>query len=129
MRYLKVEHLLKMHSFVVDETGGAHGLRDRGRLESATTRPQQSVFGKELFPTIFQKAAAYAHAIIFDHPFVDGNKRTAMTAALVFLEDNGFRCVTKEGEIHAFALRIVREKMEIPSIAIWLQKHTEQIRN
>lgn len=126
MQYLQIKHLLKMHSFVVDETGGMHGLRDRGRIESVIARPSQTVFGRELYPTIFDKAAVYAHAIIFDHPFVDGNKRTAMTAAMVFLEDNDYLATARAGEIEQFALEIIRKKHGIPSIAAWLKKHTKK---
>jgi death-on-curing protein len=127
MHYLQVKHVLKMHSFAIDESGGLHGIRDRNRLESAIVRPQQSVFGKELFITVFLKAAALAHAIIFDHPFVDGNKRTAMIAAFVFLEDNGYQSTLEHGKIHAFALHVVRQKLEIPAIASWLKKHSQKI--
>jgi len=129
MRYLRAEHVLQMHSFIIDETGGLHGIRDHGRLESAIARPQQNVFGQELHPTVFDKAAAYAHAIIFDHPFVDGNKRTAMTAAFVFLEDNGYVSIAEQGEIQEYALKIVKKKLDIPVIAAWLKKHSRKIVN
>ncbi len=115
-----------MHSFVVDETGGLHGIRDRGRLESVIARPSQVVFGRELYDTIFAKAAVYAHAIIFDHPFLDGNKRTAMTAAFIFLEDNGYTATAKAGEIETFAIEVVTKKFDIPTIAAWLKKHVQR---
>lgn len=128
MQYLQIEHLLKIHSFVVDETGGLHGIRDRGRLESTIARPQQIVFGKELYPTVFTKAAVYTHAIIFDHPFVDGNKRTAMISAFVFLENNGYGSIAKTGEIEKFALHIVRKRLSIPNIATRLKSRTKQLK-
>lgn len=127
MQYLQIEHLLKMHSFVIDETGGLHGIRDRGRLESVIARPAQVVFGRELYNTVFAKAAVYAHDIIFDHPFLDGNKRTGMTAAFVFLEDNGYGATAKAGEIETFALDVVTKKFDIPTIAVWLKKHTKKV--
>lgn len=123
---MQIEHLLKMHSFVVDETGGLHGVRDRGRLESAIARPQQIVFGRELYPTVFDKAAVYAHAIIFDHPFLDGNKRTAMTAAFVFLEDNGYVSTAQRGEIEKFALQSIHERLDVTAIGVWLKKHAKK---
>lgn len=117
-----------MHSFVVDETGGLHGLRDSGRLESAIARPGQIVFAKELYPTVFDKAAVYAHAIIFDHPFVDGNKRTAMVAAFVFLENNGFIATAKAGKIEKYAIEIVLKKYDVQTVSSWLKEHCERIR-
>ena len=76
---------------VIDETGGTHGVRDHDAILSLESLPRQSAFGKELYSTLFAKAAVYARNIISGHPFVDGNKRTAMAAASVFLEGNGYR--------------------------------------
>lgn len=128
MHYLTVEQLLLVHSMVLDETGGLHGLRDRGRLESAIAAPQQQAFGRELYPTVFDKAAVYARAVIMDHPFVDGNKRTGMTAAFVFLENNGWASTVENGAIEQLALRIARERLTIASIAAWLKRHSQKIR-
>lgn len=111
---------------VIDETGGLHGVRDRERLLSAIAQPQTAVFGRELYPTVFEKAAAYAYAILMDHPFVDGNKRTGITAALVFLEDNGWDSAAQRGDVERFALSIVRKKLPRASIAAWLKKHTRK---
>lgn len=126
MLYLQIEHLLKIHSFVVDETGGLHGIRERGRLESAVARPKQVAFGQELYPTVFTKAAVYCHAIIFDHPFLDGNKRTAMTAAFVFLENNGYDSTAVEGEIEKFALSVITKRHDVTAIAAWLKEHSKK---
>lgn len=127
MRHLTLQQVVQIHSFVVDETGGLHGIRDPHRLESAVVRPKQAAFGKELFPTVFEKAAAYAHSFIADHPFLDGNKRTGMTSAAVFLEDNGFLFNAKLGEIERFALRIATEKLGVPAIASWLKRHSREV--
>ncbi len=127
MRYLTLEQALLIHSLVIDETGGAHGVRDHGALSSAIALPQQAVFGEELYPTAFHKAATYARGIIMNHPFIDGNKRTGMAAASVFLEDNGYEVVAQEGEIESEALVIVREKCSIESIAAWFKKHSRKL--
>ncbi len=126
VNYLTKEQLLLIHSIVVDETGGAHGVRDHGRLLSIEAAPRQFVFGKELYPTVFLKAAVYAREIISTHPFVDGNKRTGMTASGVFLEQNGHVLTAKEGEIEHYALKIVHNKLDIPPIAVWLKRHTKK---
>lgn len=124
MQYLQLKDVLKIHSFIVDETGGMHGVRDRGRIESVIARPAQVTFGKELYPTVFEKASVYAHAIIFDHPFIDGNKRTAMVSAFVFLELNGYASTLENGMIEQYAPKIVREKIDILAISKWLKNNT-----
>mgnify|MGYP001562547895 CR=1 FL=1 len=110
----------------IDETGGMHGIRDLTAVLSSEIAPRQKVFGKELYDTMFLKAAVYARDIILNHPFLDGNKRTGMSAAFVFLEDNGYLSMTLEGEIYAFALKIIKEKLWVEVIAKWLEKHTKR---
>lgn len=126
MKYLSSEDILQIHSVVIDETGGMHGVRDMHIVLSLENSPRQAVFGKELYPDVFDKAAVYAMNIISNHPFIDGNKRTGMTAAFVFLEDNGFIAKANEGEIEKFALAIIKEKLEIKEIAVWLKKHSRK---
>ena len=126
MKYLTREQILLTHSIIIDETGGAHGLRDSAALFALVELPKQSAFGKEFYPTLFLKAAVYARNIISAHPFIDGNKRTAMTTAGVFLENNGFRVIAMEGEIERFAREIIRTKMDLLAIAAWLKKHSRK---
>lgn len=113
---------------VVDETGGIHGVRDSHAILSLEHAPRQVVFGKELFPTAFKKAAVYARDIIMNHPFLDGNKRTGMTAAVAFLENNGFIFQAREGEVERFALRIVKKHLVVAEIARWLKKHSRKLK-
>ena len=128
MVYLSGEQILFIHSAVIDETGGSHGLRDRRALQTLEALPKQQAFGTELYPTVFEKAAVYARNIIGAHPFVDGNKRTAMSVAAVFLELNGYELVAKEGEIEKFALRTIRKKLAIEKIAVWFKRNTRKSR-
>ncbi|MBI2673996.1 MAG: type II toxin-antitoxin system death-on-curing family toxin [Candidatus Zambryskibacteria bacterium] len=114
---------------VVDETGGSHGIRDHNIILSLENTPNQQVFGKELYPTVFLKAAVYIRNIIMNHPFIDGNKRTGMTSAGVFLEDNGYIITVKEGGIEEFSLRVIDEKLDLNVIAIWLKKHSRKIKS
>lgn len=128
MRYLSSEDILQIHSVVIDETGGAHGVRDMYIVLSLENSPKQIVLGKELYPNVFEKAALYARNIISNHPFIDGNKRTGMAATFVFLEDNELITKVEEGEIEEFALKIIKEKLEIKEIAVWLKKHFRKSR-
>ncbi|MCJ7584226.1 MAG: type II toxin-antitoxin system death-on-curing family toxin [Anaerolineales bacterium] len=77
--------------------GGAHGVRDLAMLESAVARPQTTFGGKDLYPDLFTKVAALLDSLINDHPFVDGNKRTGITAAALFLRRNGYRLKASHG--------------------------------
>jgi len=81
---LTLEQILELHTLVIGETGGSIGLRDLGRLEASIATQSQNVFGQELYPNIEDKAAAIIRSIIADHPFVDGNERTAIIAGLTF---------------------------------------------
>jgi death-on-curing protein len=120
-KYLSEEELVLIHSRVVDETGGLHGIRDRGAIASVAKQPRQAVFGKELYPTLFLKAAVYARNIIAHHPFIDGNKRSGITAASVFLVSNAVRIDVQEGEFYTLALRIAEDKWEYGEIAAWFE--------
>jgi len=126
--YLTQKEILLIHSIVIDETGGSHGLRDRHAISILGNLPRQRFGGHELYKTIFEKAAVYARNIIMGHPFVDGNKRTGMTAALVFLENNGYQITLKEGEIKKFALKIIKDRLEIKAIARWLKANSRKIK-
>lgn len=126
MIYLTKEQLVLIHSLVINETGGSHGIRDPHPILSLEHSPRQSVFGRELYPTPFLKAAVYAREIITTHPFVDGNKRTAMTAATVFLEHNGYQFTAQRREIARFALKIIEKKLNLEAIAAWLEQHAKK---
>lgn len=113
---------------LIDETGGSHGIRDYNAILSLESLPKQAVFGQELYPTLFLKAAVYARNMIMSHPFIDGNKRTGMTLASVFLENNGYKVKAKEAVIEKFALKIVKEKLDLEEIAKFLKQHSWKIK-
>lgn len=126
MKFLTVDDICLIHIQVIDASGGSHGIRDIHRIESAAAACQQSAFGEDLYPTLFHKAAVITRGIICDHPFIDGNKRTAMIAALVFLNMNG--CDTKilsDKELEDFAVRAATDHLDIAEIAAWFKNHTD----
>lgn len=127
MHYLSERQILFIHSAIIDETGGTYGVRDRQAILSLAALPRQAAFGKELYPDIFLKAAVYARNIINGHPFIDGNKRTGVTFASVFLENNGYKIIAKEGEIEKFALKIINDKLDLKSIADWFKNYSKKI--
>jgi len=125
MNTITLGQLLQVHVLVASATGGSMGLRDLGRLEAAIATQTQTVFGEELYPSIFDKAAAMVRTIIADHPFIDGNKRTGMLTGLVLLEINSQQFIAKPSEVEDFAVSIAIDKLDIPAIASWLREHTE----
>jgi death-on-curing protein len=77
VRYLTGEEVVVVHERVLARFGGAGGIRDWGLLDSAVQRPRGAFGGENLYPDLFAKAAALGHSLVLNHPFVDGNKRTA----------------------------------------------------
>lgn len=126
MKYLSEEEILLIHHQLVKRYSGSHGTRDLERLKSVAQAPAQEIFGQEQYPDIFEKAAVYTRNIISDHPFIDGNKRTGMAAAAMFLKRNGYQFVAKEGEVEDFAVHIATNKPEIGEIAAWLKTHSKK---
>lgn len=128
MTYLTKEQILLIHSMIIDDTGGIHGVRDYHAILGLEDLSRQKTFEKKLYSTIFLKAAVYTRNIITAHPFVDGNKRTAMVAASVFLENNGYKIIAKKGEIKKLALEIINKKLSLETIANWFKKHSRKIK-
>lgn len=124
MSYFVLEELLLLHFKVIDDYGGSHGVRDESRLQSVLAAPAQEAFGEPLYATDFEKAAVYLRNIIADHPFVDGNKRTAVTAAVIFLTRTGNALQATPKELEDFAVRVAVEHLDIPIIAAWLKAHS-----
>ncbi len=127
MNYLTGKQILLIHSIIVNETGGIHGVRNNHTVLSLEDLPRQEVFGKELYEGLFLKASVYVQKIIFEHPFSDGNKRSAMVCASVFLENNGYKIVAKKGDVENFALEVVNKKLEVKEIAKWLKSNSKKI--
>ena len=90
IEFLNVSDIESLHAEQLALHGGSAGVRDRGALESAVATPQATFGGEFLHSTVFEMAAAYAYHIAENHPFVDGNKRAALNAALLFLGLNGW---------------------------------------
>ena len=122
---LTLEQILQLHALVLVKDGGADGVRDVGRLEAAVSTQHQVAFGEELYATVFAKAAALIRGIIGDHPFTDGNKRTAMLAGLTLLEVNGYNFTAQRGELENFAVRVATDHLDIDAIADWLKRHSQ----
>jgi death-on-curing protein len=126
-QYLTPEQVLFLHSRLIVETGGGHGVRDLGMLLSALGRPRATFDEKELYPDLFMKVAALMDSLIRNHPFVDGNKRTAIIAAALFLRINGYRLVVENIEMVRFTLACAQSQLSLNEIAEWFRQYSTSV--
>jgi len=125
--YLTLEDVLEIHRQVIAETGGSASIRDVNLLDAAIHRPQASFAGLDLYPSLAEKAAALLHSLIMNHPFVDGNKRTAFTAADAFLRLNGWKFAAGEDDLFEFVIAIAEKQMPFEQIAPWIEAHLAEV--
>lgn len=97
-------------------------------LLSALGRPQVTFEEKDLYPDLFLKAAALMDSLVRNHPFVDGNKRTAITAAALFLNINGYRLVVENNEMVRFTLACAQSQLSLDEIAEWFKRYSVRTR-
>lgn len=115
--------VLAFHGRLLAEHGGDTGIRDEGMLESALATPRNKfLYGEE---DLFTLAATYAHSLLTNHPFVDGNKRVALVTAGVFLELNGYRLTASEPDTVLAILALIEGKMKVGDFADWLRLNSE----
>ena len=127
MIYLTTEQILFLHARLIAETGGSHGVRDINMLLSAVGRPQASFDNQDLYSDLFTKAAALLDSLNRNHPFIDGNKRTGIAAAALFLRMNGYRLVASNIDLVKFTQEVAQSLHPIEEIVIWLQINTQPI--
>jgi death-on-curing protein len=127
IHYLTPEQVLFLHSRLISTIGGGHGVRDIGMLLSALGRTQATFDGKELYPDIMLKAAALMDSLVRNHSFVDGNKRTAITASALFLRLNGYLLQVENREMVRFALACAQSQLSLVEIAEWFRKYSKKI--
>ena len=124
IRYLTPEQVLFLHSRLIEETGGMHGIRDLSMLLSALGRPQATFDGSELYADIYCKCAALLDSLIRNHPFIDGNKRAAIAAAGLFLHFNAFALKVDCDEMVRFTLACAQSQVSLEEITAWLRLHS-----
>ncbi len=121
-----LEQILILHQRVIEETGGAIGIRDQGILESALVQPLMSYAGQELYPTLIEKVTALGFSLINNHPFVDGNKRIGHATMEVTLLMNGFEIQADVDTQEAVILAVAASEMDRQSFLEWLHNHVVQ---
>lgn len=124
IQYLSIEHVVGIHDVLIQEFGGSFGLRDPGLLESSVLQAQQSFGGEDLYPSLFDKAATYAFSISENQPFLDGNKRTAASAAAIFLEINGYEVDCPQGQIYETMMQLANKQLTRAQLSDWFKKNS-----
>jgi death-on-curing protein len=119
--------VLTIHSMQLAQTGGADGVRDRGLLDSALARPKNVYAYASQRPTIARMAAAYAFGIASNHPFMDGNKRTALVVSFVFLDVNGVQVDATQEDTYVTFMRLAAGKISESELAAWFAEHCSLI--
>jgi death-on-curing protein len=126
-QYLSPEQVLFLHSRLISETGGAHGVHDLGMLLSAVGRPQATFENQELYPDLFSKTAALMDSLVRNHPFVDGNKRTAITAAGIFLWINRYQLSVANEEMVRFTLACAQSQISMDEMTVWFKQYSSAV--
>lgn len=121
--FLELDDVLALHAESIRRFGGATGLRDAALLESALAVPKATMFGELLHPTIYEQAAAYLFHLVKNHPFVDGNKRVGLGAALTFLGMNGLWVDSTNDALVQLTLGVVEGRISKSEAGVFFQKH------
>ena len=119
--YIRVDDIMAIHADQIERYGGGEGIRDPGLLEAALFRPQTGYY-----PTLIDEAAALWESLSQNHPFVDGNKRTAFAATYVFLAINGLEITATDGQAQDFVLGLYSaSSVTFDSLRAWLSENTQ----
>ena len=117
---IPIKEVELIHRILIDKFGGSHGTRDNAALESALARPFQTFDGKELYPSVLEKAASLVESILINHPFIDGNKRIGYTLLRLFLIQNKFDIIASQDNKYEFIIDIASGTLKYEGILGWL---------
>jgi death on curing protein len=123
MRYLSLAEVLVLHERIVAQSGGATGLRDLGALQSAIAQPRATFDGVDLYPALPEKAAALAHSLVSNHPFIDGNKRIGHATLETFLVLNGFELAAPVADAERTFLALAEGSLTRAGLRDWIEQH------
>ncbi len=125
--FIGVFEALEIHTEEVNFYGGEHGVRDSGLLESALAAPQSGMAGEYFHADLYEMAAAYLYHIVQNHPFVDGNKRTGLACAYMFLFTNGIELECDPDELSDIVLAVANGALDKAGIAAFLRSHAVEL--
>lgn len=122
---IQIEDVEKIHDILIEKFGGAKGIRDKAILESAIGRPFQTFDGRELYPNPVDKAAAIFESIVSNHPFVDGNKRTAYVLMRLLLKEHKMDINVDQNEKYDFVLKAAKGEITFEKIRKWISTNSK----
>lgn len=125
IRYLVLIEVIELHRQIIEQSGGALGIRDLGALESALAQPYMTFGGEELYPKLVDKASAIGFSLVMNHPFIDGNKRIGHAAMEVFLVMNGVEIDASVDEQESIFLSLASGKINREAFTDWLKSHVK----
>jgi len=125
MRYLALSEVVELHRRLLEQTGGAAGIRDLGALESALAQPKITLAGSDLYPTLVEKAVALCFSLVGNHPFVD--KRVGHAAMETLLVLNGAEIVAGLDEQEHVMLDLATGRIDRRQLADWLRQHLKPL--
>lgn len=124
---LTVEDIYELHRELEDAFVLSSGVRDKNLLASAVNAPFQTFMGSDLYPFLYDKAAQLCYGIANNHPFTDGNKRTALHSMYVYLIINGFDITASQQEVENLIINVAAGNMTNVELAQWLRDNTIQL--
>lgn len=122
--FLTLAEVLRLHDLQIQLFGGSSGIRDAGLLESAMGNVEATFGGEYLHQTLYEMGAAYLYGICRNHPFVDGNKRTAAAAALTFFDMNGVEIEATEDELYDLVIGVAEGRIDKDAVASFFEDHS-----
>jgi death-on-curing protein len=122
---INLKEVERIHEVLIDKFGGSKGIRDRGILESSINRPYQTFDQNELYPLPVDKAEAIFESVISNHPFVDGNKRTAYVLMRLILLESNLDVDADQNENYEFVMSAAKGEIKFDTIREWLTKHVK----
>ncbi|MCA9103491.1 MAG: type II toxin-antitoxin system death-on-curing family toxin [Planctomycetales bacterium] len=127
MRYLTLAEVLDLHYRLIEQSGGAHGVRDLGTVTSSVAQPQMSFGGKELYPSIVAKATALCFSLVRNHPFVDGNKRIGHAAMETFLFLNGWELSAGVDDAENVIVKLAAGDVSRQELLDWIAANIREV--
>ena len=127
MRYLTLAEVLDLHCRVIEQSGGADGVRELSGVESAVAQTQMTFDGDDLYPTIESKATALCFSLVMNHPFLDGNKRIGHAAMETLLVMNGYELVSDVDDTEKVILALAAGNLSREELLEWVTSHIQRL--
>lgn len=124
-KFVTISQVLDIHQRQIQRFGGTNGVRDEGLLDSALAQPQATFGGELLHPTIGEQAAAYLYHLAMNHPFIDGNKRTAFAVMDTFITLNGYTLNLSQEQAYNLVIQVVQREMSKEELSAFLELHLQ----